>query len=232
MPISRPKIRKLIIFSEMIPEPWVMNLGSTEDFPITPNDLQSIVEIARKGKALSEEEQPISHIDLPGMRIQWSESIDCEGNPIIATLITDEISYTAQAAIDGLVKMVARAKNAGDLTNIIMDELDSVLLYLMLHPSSSTDPEVIKTSYIGFDVGKVDGRRIFLESIRWSKEFEEFCGEIGVPESNLRRIITTIEKAPRPFNELRALSNIPREKLVIIIKYLVTAGVFTLLMPF
>ncbi|MFX0197768.1 MAG: hypothetical protein ACFFCW_16730 [Candidatus Hodarchaeota archaeon] len=232
MPISRPKIRKLIIFSEMIPEPWIMNLGSTEDFPITPNDLRSIVEVAKKGKVLAKEEQPISHIDLPGMRIQWSESIDRHEKPIIVTLITDEISYTAQAAIDGLVKMVARAENAGDLTNIIMDELDSVLLYLMLQPSSSIDPEVIKTSYVGFDVGKVDGRRIFLETIRWSKEFEDFCGEIGVHESNLRRIITAIEKAPRPFNELWALSNIPGEKLVIIIKYLVTAGVFTLLMPF
>lgn len=216
----------------MIPEPWIMNLGSTEEFPITPEDLKYIVEVAKKGQAFSEEDQLISHIDLPGMQIQWSDAIDRHEQPITVILITDEISYTAQAAIEGLAKMVARAEETSELTNIIMDELDSVLLYLMLQPSTSIDPEVIKTSYIGFDVGKVDGRHLFLETIRWSKEFEEFCEEIGVAESKLRRIFTAIEQAPRPYNELKVLSGIPREKITVLIKYLVTAGVLTLLVPF
>jgi len=216
----------------MIPEPWIMNLGFTEDVFITPQNLLSVVMMAKEGKSRSGEEQALSHIDFPGMQIQWSEAIDCHENPITVILITDEISYTAQEAIDGLAKMIARAEDAETLTNIIMAELDSILLYLMLQTSSSIDPEVIQTSYIGFDVGKVDGKRLFIETLRWSQEFEEFCEEIGVSEGSLRRIFSAIEQVPRPFNELRALSYIPREKLTVLIKYLVTAGVLTLLIPF
>ena len=231
MSISRPRLRKLIIFSEMIPEPWIMNLGVTEDIFTTPKDLLYVVQVAKKGSPPSNDDLPFSHIDFPGMQVQWSEESDLHEQPITVILITDELSYTAQAALDGLAQMIARAEDAESLTSIILAELDSVLLYLMLQTSSSTEPDHIQSSYIGFDMGKIDGRRLFIETLRWSKQFEEFCEEIGVAESNLRRIFTAIEQAPRPFNELRALSDIPVEKLTILIKYLVTAGVLTLLVP-
>ena len=131
-----------------------------------------------------------------------------------------------------IAQMVARSDDAESLTNIIMSELDSILLYLMLQTSGATDPYKIQSSYVGFDVGKVDGRRLFLETLRWSREFEEFCEEIGVAEGSLRRIFSAIEQAPRPYNELKALSHLETEKLTILIKYLITAGVFTLLIPF
>jgi len=210
-----------------------MNLGVTEDFPLTPEDLFSVVNVAKRGTLPeAEEEKPFPHVDFPGMQIQWTEAIDCHEQPITVILITDEISYTAQKAIDGLAQMVARSDDAESLTNIIMSELDSILLYLMLQTSASTEPDKIQTSYIGFDVGTVDGRRLFLETLRWSREFEEFCEEIGVAEGNLRRIFSAIEQAPRPYNELKALSHLETEKLTILIKYLITAGVFTLLIPF
>ncbi len=232
MSLSRPRLRKLIIFSEMIPEPWIMNLGVTEDIFTTPKDLLYVVNVAKKGSSTTQDDRPISHIDFPGMQIQWSEGVDLQGQPITVILITDELSNTAQAAIEGLAKMIARADDAESLTNIIMTELDSVLLYLMLQPSTATDPGTISSSYIGYDMGKVDGRKLFIETLRWSNEFEEFCEEIGVAESNLRRIFTSIDQAPRPFTELKALSNIPDEKLFVLIKYLITAGVLTLLIPF
>ncbi len=216
----------------MIPEPWIMNLGITEDIFTTPKDLLYVVNVAKKGTSTSQDDLPISHIDFPGMQIHWSEGVDLQGQSITVILITDEISNTAQAAIEGLAKMIARADDAESLTNIIMTELDSVLLYLMLQTSTSTDPETIGSSYIGYDMGKINGRQLFIETLRWSNEFEEFCVEVGVAESNLRRIFTAIEQAPRPFNELKVLSHIQEEKLFVLIKYLITAGVLTLLIPF